>query len=129
MENTYLATFRALGGLGLLLGTVGLAAVLMRNVLERRRELALLRAVGYRPRHLFTMVLAENVFLLLMGLATGAVCGALATAPAVFARGGHVPLASLAVLLALVAAAGIASSSLATAAARRSPLLDALKSE
>jgi ABC-type lipoprotein release transport system permease subunit len=129
VENTYLATFRALGGLGLLLGTVGLAAVLMRNVLERRRELALLRAVGYRPRHLFTMVLAENVYLLLMGLATGAVCAALATAPAVSARGGHVPLASLAVLLALVAATGIASSSVATAVALRSALLDALKSE
>jgi ABC-type lipoprotein release transport system permease subunit len=129
VENTYLSTFRALGGLGLLLGTVGLAAVLMRNVLERRRELALLRAVGYRPRHLFTMVLAENVFLLLMGLATGAGCAALATAPAVFARGGHVPLASLGILLALIAATGIASSSLATAVALRSPLLDALKSE
>jgi ABC-type antimicrobial peptide transport system permease subunit len=129
VENTYLSTFRALGGLGLLLGTVGLAAVLLRNVLERRRELALLRAVGYRPRHLFTMVLAENVFLLLMGLATGAVCAALATAPAVSARGGHVPLASLAVLLALVAATGIVSSAVATAAALGSPLLDALKSE
>jgi ABC-type lipoprotein release transport system permease subunit len=129
VENTYLSTFRALGGLGLLLGTVGLAAVLMRNVLERRRELALLRAVGYRRRHLFTMVLAENVFLLMMGLATGAGCAALATAPAVSARGGHVPVASLGVLLALVAATGIASSSIATAVALRSPLLDALKSE
>jgi hypothetical protein len=75
------------------------------------------------------MVLAENVFLLLMGLATGAVCAALATAPAVFARGGRVPLASLGILLALVALTGIASSALATAAALRSPLLDALKSE
>ncbi|RPI13158.1 MAG: ABC transporter permease, partial [Acidobacteriales bacterium] len=36
VENTYLSTFRALGGLGLILGTVGLGAVLMRNVLERR---------------------------------------------------------------------------------------------
>jgi hypothetical protein len=129
VENTYLSTFRALGGLGLILGTVGLAAVLMRNVLERRRELALLRAVGYRPRHLFTMVLAENAFLLLMGLATGAVCAALAAAPAVSAHGGHVPVAGLGVLLALVAATGIASSSAATAVALRSPLLDALKSE
>ena len=129
VENTYLSTFRALGGLGLILGTVGLAAVLMRNVLERRRELALLRAVGYRPRHLFTMVLAENAFLLLMGLATGAVCAALAAAPAVSARGGHVPVASLGVLLALVAVTGIASSSVATAAALRSPILEALKSE
>ncbi len=129
VENTYLATFRSLGGLGLLLGTVGLAAVLMRNVLERRRELALLRAAGYRRRHLFTMVLAENAYLLLMGLATGALCAALATAPAVFARGGHVPVASLAVLLALVAATGIASSAAATAVALRAPLLGALRSE
>ena len=47
VENTYLSTFQTLGGLGLLLGTIGLAAVLLRNVLERRRELALLGAVGY----------------------------------------------------------------------------------
>jgi ABC-type lipoprotein release transport system permease subunit len=129
VENTYLSTFRALGGLGLILGTVGLAAVLMRNVLERRRELALLRAVGYRPRHLFTIVLAENVFLLLMGLAIGAACAALATAPAVSARGGHVPVAAVGILLALVSATGIASSAVATAAALGSPLLDALKAE
>ena len=51
VENTYLSTFQTLGGLGLLLGTVGVAAVLLRNVLERRRELALLGAVGYGPRH------------------------------------------------------------------------------
>jgi hypothetical protein len=44
VENTYLSTFQALGGLGLLLGTIGLATVLLRNLLERRRELALLRA-------------------------------------------------------------------------------------
>src|SRR5207302_4531669 len=55
VENTYLSTFRALGGLGLLLGTIGLGAIVLRNVLERRKELALLRAVGYRPRHLSMM--------------------------------------------------------------------------
>jgi hypothetical protein len=47
VENTYISTFQALGGLGLLVGTLGLAAVVLRNVLERRRELALLGAVGY----------------------------------------------------------------------------------
>jgi len=62
-------------------------------------------------------------------LATGVVCAALAAAPAVSARGGHVPVASLAVLLALVAATGIASSAIATAVALRSQLLDALQSE
>jgi putative ABC transport system permease protein len=129
VENSYLETFRALGALGLLLGTVGLLAVVMRNVLERRRELALLRAVGYRPRHLAAMVLAENLFLLVVGLSTGAVCAAVAVAPAATARGGHLPVTSLSVLLALVLVAGMLASLAATAAALRSGVLDALRSE
>ena len=64
VENTYLSTFQALGGLGLLLGTVGLGAVLLRNALERRRELALLEAVGYRRGHFLLMAVAENTLLL-----------------------------------------------------------------
>ena len=48
VENTYLSTFQALGALGLVLGTFGVGTVLLRNILERRRELALLQAIGYR---------------------------------------------------------------------------------
>jgi ABC-type antimicrobial peptide transport system permease subunit len=129
VENTYLSTFRALGGLGLVLGTLGLAAVLLRNILERRRELALLRAVGYRPQHLSVMVLAENLFLLIAGLATGAGCALVAVAPAASMRGGHLPMISLVGLLALVLVTGIVTSFIATAVALRSPLLEALRSE
>ena len=57
VENTYLSTFQTLGGLGLVLGTIGLAAVLVRNVLERRRELALMRAVGYNSQHFTLMII------------------------------------------------------------------------
>ena len=64
VEYTYLSTFQMLGGLGLVLGTLGLGAVLLRNVLERRRELALMQALGYRQADFFAMVLAENVLLL-----------------------------------------------------------------
>ena len=129
VENTYLSTFRSLGALGLILGTVGLAAILLRNALERRRELALLRAVGYRPAHLAAMVLAENVLLLLLGLATGTVCALLAIAPAVALRGGRLPALSLSLLLAAVLATGVGASLAATSAALRSPLLAALRSE
>ena len=69
VENTYLSTFQALGGLGLVLGSLGLAVVLLRGVWERRGELALLRALGWRRRTLGWLVLAENGFLLLLGLA------------------------------------------------------------
>ena len=91
VENTYLSTFQALGGLGLLLGTIGLAAVMFRNVLERRRELALLRAVGYDGRHVRLMILAETIFLLLAGLVAGVVCALIAVVPAWLAHGGGGP--------------------------------------
>ena len=81
VENTYLATFQALGGLGLLLGAVGLAIVLLRGVWERRGELALLSALGFRPGQLAWLVLVENAFLLVLGLAAGTESALLAVAP------------------------------------------------
>ena len=47
VENTYLSIFQILGGLGLVLGSVGVGLVVLRNMLERRNELAMLRAVGF----------------------------------------------------------------------------------
>ncbi|MET0648693.1 MAG: ABC transporter permease [Pyrinomonadaceae bacterium] len=129
VENTYLSTFQMLGGLGLALGTLGLAAVLLRNVLERRRELALLRAVGYDRRHFGLMIVAENALLLACGLLTGTLCALLAIAPVVASRGGRLPLASLGLLLAAVVVSGLAASLVATAAALRAPLLAALREE
>ena len=129
VNNTYLATFQTLGALGLLLGTVGLGAVLLRNVLERRRELALLRAVGYDARDVSRMVLVEHGLLLFSGLGAGAVCALVAIAPAWFERGGQFPAASLGGLLLSVAAAGLLSSLAATVVAVRAPLLEALRSE
>ena len=129
VNNTYLATFQTLGALGLLLGTLGLGAVLLRNVLERRRELALLRAVGYDTRHVSLMVLVENGLLLFGGLGVGTVCALVAIAPAWIERGGQFPIMSLGGLLLAVAVAGLVSSLAATVVAVRSPLLAALRSE
>lgn len=130
VENTYLSTFQALGGLGLILGTIGLATVLLRNVLERRRELALLGAVGFRSGHVLTMVVAENVLLLGCGLVAGAICAGLAIAPAVVERGGRFPITSSGALLLFgVFITGLLSSIVAMNAATRAPLLSSLRSE
>ena len=129
VENTYLSTFQMLGGLGLLLGTIGLGAVLLRNVLERRRELAMLRALGYKQGQFIGMAVAENALVLIGGLLAGAACALLAIAPVVLDRGGRLPAGSLLMLLGGVLAAGIFASLLATAIALRSPLLEALRSE
>jgi hypothetical protein len=130
VENTYLSTFQTLGGLGLLLGTVGLAAVLLRNVLERRRELALLAAVGYSRSRLLTIVIAESAFLLTCGLVAGAVCALVAIAPAAIDRGGRPPTGVwLWLLLFAVFGTGIVSSIVATRAAMQARLLEALRAE
>ena len=129
VENTYLSTFQMLGGLGLALGTLGMAAVLLRNVFERRRELALLRAVGYNSSHFAAMVITENVLMLFCGLVVGFVCALLAIAPVLFDRGGRLPNISLGLLLLAVLVSGATASLVATLAALRSPLLPALRAE
>ena len=129
VENTYLSTFQMLGGLGLVVGTFGMAAVLLRNVFERRKELALLRAVGYNSSHFAAMVITENVLMLVSGLAVGFVCALLAIAPVLFERGGRLPNVSLGLLLLAVLLSGAIASLIGTLAALRSPLLPALRSE
>jgi putative ABC transport system permease protein len=129
VENTYLSTFQTLGALGLLLGTVGLAAVLARNVLERRRELALLAAVGYRRSNLEAMILAENALVLVAGLAIGAVCALIAIVPAMASRGGHVAMLSMAQWMAAILATGLAAAWIATVLSMRRSLISELRAE
>ena len=129
VENTYIATFQALGALGLLLGVVGLATVLARNALEQRGELALLRAVGYRARHVSRMVLAENAALVGLGFLAGAVPALVAIAPMLLERRAGTPLGVVAALFLALAATAALVSGLAVAFIRRLPLLASLRSE
>jgi len=129
VENTYLSTFQMLGGLGLLLGTIGLAAVLLRSIFERRRELALLRALGYEERHFFVMTLMENALLLGGGLLAGTSCAIIAIAPAATAQGGRFPTIAIALLLAILLVVGITVSLISTKVALREAVLQAIRSE
>ena len=127
VENTYLSTFQTLGGLGLLLGTLGLGIVLLRNVIERSGELATLRAFGFRRAILSLMLLSENGFLLLIGILTGTVSALIAVAPHLTTPGAQVPWLSLVMTLVSVFLVGIVASAIAVYFALRRPLLPALK--
>jgi len=127
VQNTYLSTFQSLGGLGLLLGTIGLAVVQLRNVLERRGELALLRATGFRHRALAWMVLLENFVLLAAGLGCGVLAALLAILPHLVGQGASIPLGWLGITLGLVLATGLLASLSAVRAAAAAPLLSALR--
>jgi ABC-type antimicrobial peptide transport system permease subunit len=129
VQNTYLSTFQSLGGLGLLLGTFGLATVMLRNVLERRSELALLRAVGFTGAGVAWMVLFENALLLLWGLVAGTVSAIVAMFPHLSSTGGSLPWGSVGALLAGVFAVGMISALFAVVEAIRTPILATLRSE
>ena len=129
VENTYLATFQALGSLGLLLGTVGLGAVLARNVLERRREIGLLSAVGFTPGNVRSMVLSEGLALVLGGALLGATCAIVAVWPALQDRAQAVPIGNLVSLLTAVVVTGVVSSLFAVRLASATPVVAAIKSE
>jgi putative ABC transport system permease protein len=129
VQNTYLSTFQTLGALGLLLGTLGLATVMIRNVLERRSELALLNALGLRPSGLAWLVLVETGVLLLCGLAIGTIAALVAMVPHLASTGADVPWGSLALILAIVFFVGMLAALLASIEAARTRILDALRSE
>jgi ABC-type antimicrobial peptide transport system permease subunit len=129
VENTYLAIFQMLGFLGLLLGSIGLGIVVARNILERRGELGLMRAIGFNRPAIYWMVLSEHWLLLLLGVLSGVVAAALAVMPAMAEPGRHVPYATMSITLAAVLVSGIIWVVIATWAALRGNLVEALRSE
>jgi ABC-type antimicrobial peptide transport system permease subunit len=128
VQNTYLTTFQLLGGFGLLLGVLGLAVVLLRNVWERRSELAVLRAVGYRTGTLNRLVFTENAVLLVLGLGAGVLAALAAVAPHVLG-GEAIPWQRLGVMLGAVLAVGLLAAGAAVMASVRTPIVEGLRQE
>jgi len=129
VQNTYISTFQTLGGIGLLLGTAGLATVILRNVWERRGELALMRTLGFSRPAIALLVLSENTALLILGLLSGSLAALVAIAPAVAADPLAVPWRYLLTTLGIVFLTGILAGVLALLPAMRMPVLSALRAE
>jgi ABC-type antimicrobial peptide transport system permease subunit len=113
IQNTYLSTFESLGALGLMLGTIGLAVVLVRTVVERRAELALLASLGFRELDRVVLILSENLFLLVVGLIVGVVCALVGIIPAMIQSAHGINFSALGLTMAVVLIIGVVSSSIA----------------
>jgi hypothetical protein len=128
VEGAYLAVFSLLGWLGMLLGTLGLAVVVVRNVAESRGEIALLRAVGLGRRAILRLLLAEHMLPVAAGTAAGLLSSALAIAPT-GAQSAGASLPALLIPVLAVFACALACIAAAAAFALRADLLPALKNE
>jgi putative ABC transport system permease protein len=129
VTNTYLSIYLLLGGLGLILGSFGMGLVVLRNVLERRGELAILRAVGFRPRSLKLILLIEHSLMIGAGVVFGVAASAVALLPSLLSPGIDIPIAFIGMLLAAVVVCGWAWMYVATVFATRGNLVPALRNE
>ncbi len=106
VTNTYLAIFLALGILGLALGTIGLSIVMARAILERRRELAAMLAIGFTRNRVVSQLLTEYLFLLASGVLIGFVSALVAILPVILRADTPVSAAMIALLVFVIIAHG-----------------------
>jgi ABC-type antimicrobial peptide transport system permease subunit len=129
VENTYLAIFLVLGGLGLILGSGGLGLVLMLNVWDRRGELAMMQAVGFRKPALTRMLFLEHSLLLTAGLFCGAVPALWAVFPSILLQGAGFPYIKISLITIAIVASGLIWIRLAVQRALKPDFLNMLRNE
>lgn len=130
-----LALFQGLLGLAIVIAVLGITNTLALSVVERKREVGLLRAVGMSRRQVRRMVRWESVIIAVFGAVTGVGLGialgwAIVTALAedgfnVFS----VPTGALAIYVVLAGVAGIVAAILPARSASRLNVLDAISYE
>lgn len=130
VTNTYLSIFLVLGAFGLLLGTIGLAIVLARSILQRSNEIALLFAAGYSFAQIFRLLFREYFLLLILGILGGGLSAIVAVLPGFVSQQQNVSAGFILILLGLILLNGIIWISLITfARLRKFHVIDSLKNE
>lgn len=125
-----LIQFDVLLGLSLLIGLAGVANTLALSVLERRRESALLRALGLGVRQLRATLLVEALLVALLGavigIAFGVVFGWIAADALIGAYGHGRPVVPLGQIAAYVGLVGVAAALASVVPGRRATRLSVI---
>ena len=73
--NSMLSLFEAFLGMGLIIGISGLAIITIRSIHERKLEIGMMRAIGYRKRMVVVNFAIESGFISLLGIIIGSILG------------------------------------------------------
>ena len=135
IESTYEMTDRITSFLqiyvtfGLVIGAVGMGVISVRNVSERKREIGMMRAIGFPRRQVILSVLLELVVLGIIGLVIGVVNGLLISMG--FANMQNtaliIPWGEIGLYLSIIVLIALGSGSLPALAASRIPPAEALR--
>ena len=134
--DTFLAIVYGLLGLAVIIALIGIANTLSLSVLERTRELGLLRAVGMSRRQLTSMIIGESMIIAILGTLMGLAIGIAfafalsiviaADSPDLFKF--NLPVLALAVITLVAALAGVLAALLPAWRASRLDVLKAVSS-
>ena len=107
VTNTYLTIFMILGGLGVIIGTFGLGIVIIRNILERKKEIAVFYALGFQKNQIFKVIVIENIFLLISGILIGILSATIGILPSLIMPSYHIPGNFLFIIISIVIISGL----------------------
>ncbi len=129
VTNTYLTVFMLLGGLGIIIGTIGLGIVLLRNLAERKQEIALYQSLGFRKSNILKLILTENLFILFTGMGIGIIAAFAGILPSILSSAFRFPIAYLIVIVLLIFLSGLAWIYFPIKSSLRKNLVQALRNE
>jgi ABC-type antimicrobial peptide transport system permease subunit len=129
VENTYLSIFLMLGVLSLVIGTVGLGILIARSIMERKSEMGLLQALGYKQFVINRITFNEYFILLLAGIIIGFLPAIISTLPSLLSSNTDVSVTNLLFILLFLILNGIFWIGLFTMANTRKDLVMELKAE
>jgi ABC-type antimicrobial peptide transport system permease subunit len=129
VTNTYLSVFMMLGGLGIIIGTIGLGIVLLRNLDERKSEIALYQGIGFKRSYIRKLIFTENLFILLTGVGLGLVAAFTGILPSFFSPAFQLPKTFILVIIILILLNGFAWIYFPVKSALNKNLSEALRKE
>lgn len=129
VENTYLSVFMMLGGLGMIIGTIGLGIIIWQNIQERKSEFALLRAIGFSKTSLLQRIITEYLIILASGIAVGSAGAIAVLAPGFFSPGFQFPVVWVSGMITAIFISGIAWIYFPAKVALNKDIISALRTE
>ncbi|WP_413671578.1 ABC transporter permease [Massilia cellulosiltytica] len=106
-QRIFTIVMSSIAAVSLLVGGIGIMNIMLANVLERRREVGLKRALGARRRDVVEQFLAEALVIAVSGAVLGLVLGAVAAYSIAALAGWSVAWSPVSLLLAVLACVAV----------------------
>jgi ABC-type antimicrobial peptide transport system permease subunit len=128
VTNTYLSVFAVFGAFGMIIGIAGLGFVLLRNYNQRKKEFAIMLAAGFRSKKIRSMILSEQLKILIAGVTAGVFSALLATSSSII-NNRVIPWLFLSWMILAIIITGLVTMLLSVRSLTKDSLITSLKKE